>query len=819
MATLETISLEIKANANGAGKEISALVGNIRSLSKAVTNALSPLTSFKDALNVGNQIQNINSSIKDTGKAATAATQSTRHYSGVLSQIGRIAKMMVIRTAVRALIKGFQQSWQAAYQFSRQMNGSFAKAVDATRTMIADTTTSLIKTFAPVLEAMVPVIYTITQAIQWLCNQIQALLQLLGLTSDMFGASTENINKYYGSTNKASKANKNLLASWDELNVIQSKNSGAGGGGYTPGALKDLVSKEVDGIMQIIVGEAMLGLGLILACTGHFGLGIGMMLVGASAIAKTVTTDWNKLPNNVKKTINTITGVVGVASLALGAIFLCTGHIGMGLGLLAIGALNLGIAYASDDGGENIVNRVKSIIKKVLEIATISLLAIGVIMLCMGNPLGIALIAGGLVAFGASVAMNWDGDLVSSIKTTLGNIKDTFFQVWDSIDSKVTEVWNSITKWWEDSGLGEKVRTAWSGVSTFFQELFGNAEDGTGIIGWATTTWKGLETWWNTNVAEAIEKEGAWGGVKAFFSALFKDIGDGCSLVWEDIKKWWNSTEIGKDINKAWESVSDFFSTLFGGTEVPGSIADYANDAWIAVSTWWDENIYQNVKTAWDSVTTFFSTLFGSGEGSIEDFFNGMWSNVSLLWGDILTNVQNAWGSIGLWFYNNVTVPVSNFFIDCVNGIIDGLNFFVRALNSLSINIPALDFGFLGKTQAVHLGFNIAEIQKMEKLQPVASFADGGYGIPKGDMFIANERGAELVGQMGGKTTVANQQQIIEGISSGVSAANAEQNRLLSQQNDLLRALLDKEWNIEPSAAWGKHNQRSNEMWAMVTGR
>ena len=103
----------------------------------------------------------------------------------------------------------------------------------------------------------------------------------------------------------------------------------------------------------------------------------------------------------------------------------------------------------------------------------------------------------------------------------------------------------------------------------------------------------------------------------------------------------------------------------------------------------------------------------------------------------------------------------------------------------------------------------------------IAELATGAYSIPNGDLFIANEQGAALVGNLNGKTTVANQGQIIAGISSGVRDANAEQNALLRRQNELLLGILEKSGNIsvEPSASWGRFNQRSAEMWSMATGR
>ena len=63
-------------------------------------------------------------------------------------------------------------------------------------------------------------------------------------------------------------------------------------------------------------------------------------------------------------------------------------------------------------------------------------------------------------------------------------------------------------------------------------------------------------------------------------------------------------------------------------------------------------------------------------------------------------------------------------------------------------------------------------------------------------MFIAREAGAEMVGSIGRRTAVANNDQIVAGIASGVAEANDEQNVLLREQNDLLRALLQKDSGV-----------------------
>jgi prefoldin subunit 5 len=109
-------------------------------------------------------------------------------------------------------------------------------------------------------------------------------------------------------------------------------------------------------------------------------------------------------------------------------------------------------------------------------------------------------------------------------------------------------------------------------------------------------------------------------------------------------------------------------------------------------------------------------------------------------------------------------------------------------------------------------------------MRNVRGYATGGY--PKsGELFLARENGSpEMVGKMGGNTAVANNEQIVTGISSGVSKgvsdANREQNALLREQNDLLRRLLQKEFTAEvsPSAEFGRVVAKSSRMYEKVYG-
>jgi hypothetical protein len=97
----------------------------------------------------------------------------------------------------------------------------------------------------------------------------------------------------------------------------------------------------------------------------------------------------------------------------------------------------------------------------------------------------------------------------------------------------------------------------------------------------------------------------------------------------------------------------------------------------------------------------------------------------------------------------------------------------------------------------------------------VPLFASGGFP-EQGQMFIAREAGAEMVGNIGRKTAVVNNDQIVASISGGVAEANEEQNALLREQNSLLRALLDKESGVYLD---GKHLTNSVEKYQRERGR
>ncbi len=126
--------------------------------------------------------------------------------------------------------------------------------------------------------------------------------------------------------------------------------------------------------------------------------------------------------------------------------------------------------------------------------------------------------------------------------------------------------------------------------------------------------------------------------------------------------------------------------------------------------------------------------------------------------------------SYAAWSLNDN--PITNFVRRMANSIIGIINRVVDAINNV-FHISFRGLSVLGKE--VVPAFNA----RLVNIPHVPTFADGGF-VDEGQLFIARESGAEMVGNIGRKTAVANNDQIVESVSQGVyeavQRANGENN-------------------------------------------
>ena len=123
------------------------------------------------------------------------------------------------------------------------------------------------------------------------------------------------------------------------------------------------------------------------------------------------------------------------------------------------------------------------------------------------------------------------------------------------------------------------------------------------------------------------------------------------------------------------------------------------------------------------------------------------------------------------------------------------------------------------KASFTTMASNAMIVSDPKTITALKGYADGGYP-ETGSVFLAGERGAELVSSSSTGTQVANRDQIAASMQAGMEAATAEQNAILREQNALLQAILEKDTSITTdsiSNALGRSNIRAGRT-VVVTG-
>lgn len=759
----------------------------------------------EQAMNIRKVTDELRRMEEEQNRASTTTAKSTASAHKFGSSIARMAKSLLIRTALRALMRAFSDAWTAAYNYSHAMGGQFAQNVDKLRGAVAGTAINLVTAFAPALNAIVPIVNVVAGAIQYLCNLIKQLFSLLGMSSEFFGVSAESINNYSKAAGGGGSSTKGMLAAFDELNVIQSQGGGGGGGGAGAKGMtfvSDIVSDEM-ARLQMIVGESMIGIGLLLACTGHVPLGVAMIAIGAAAIVKTVVNDWGGLSQQVKDEIGNIMAIAAGAFIALGLILACFGHVGLGVGLIAAGVANL-VGLAAISG--SISEEVRKTLANITKIAGASMLALGVILLCFGQiPLGIGLLIAGAGSLAASLALDTGSTAIFEIiGNFLGAVVSMFTDAWNEVTKVIRNAWNAVSLWF--SSAADKIKGAWKGATNWLREIW--------VVLEATISnaWDTVSQWFKSAVSAVTR---AWSSAVTWLSGVWNTVESAISTAWDCVSEWFKPALSA--IGRAWSTAVSWLENAWD------NISSAISWAWTAFTSWIGD-IMSPLKRAWDAATQW---LYKIWEG-ISCVIETAWGKVEQWWGDISSSFSTAWSGVEAFFQ-----PLADI-VSEIAGWIDSIlknnviNFTINIARNITETITTVKKMTTPGTTENNVTTTNKEVLRdsgwlgglMAGALDVLGFANGGYDIPKGEIFVAQEAGAELVGEINGKTSVANQQQIMEGISMGVERANAEQNALLRQQNDLLRGILEKEtvFRFGASSAFGRVAQQSLDMYANAVG-
>lgn len=629
--------------------------------------------------------------------------------------------------------------------------------------------------FIPALNAILPYAIAVVQVIREIANALANLagfklteVDYSGVNSAAVGAGSlaDNLDDAAG----AAKKLKQYTAGFDELNVF-APNTGSGSGAGAGGAggfdfdlptydfLGDAVQTRIGEIKKMIedtlaeittiVSGFMLAVGAILVVTGvNIPLGVGLMAAGAVGLAATVGLNWTAMSSELASTLALITGVVGGFLLALGAIMAFSGaNLPLGIALMALGGASL--VSAAVINWHNSDQHLTDALTTLTGVLAGASLAVGAMLAFTGvaTGLGIALMAVGAVTLVSAAALNWNS-------------------IPDALASPLSRVGLLVS----GATLALGAILAFSGCMPLGIALM--AIGATSLVSVMALNWNGLSD----------EIQNVIAIITTVVSVAFLAIGAALAFSGANIPLGLallaaGAVTMGTAIMPNWNDLSDnvqqkisMITTVVGGALLAvGAILALSGIALplgLGLMAAGALSLGAVATLNWDFVVNSIK--------KVVSVITGILSGALIVLG-VLLCLSGAGVGLGLavlaaglslsyaaWTLDDNPITrfvrqMANSIIGLVNGVIDAINdMFHIQFNGLSVMgitlIPAFDI-------------------RLVDIPHIPFFEDGGFPN-EGQLFIAREAGAEMVGAMGRRTAVANNDQIVEGISAGVSIAN-----------------------------------------------
>ena len=629
--------------------------------------------------------------------------------------------------------------------------------------------------FIPALNAILPYAIAVVQVIREIANALANLagfklteVDYSGVNSAAVGAGSlaDNLDDAAG----AAKKLKQYTAGFDELNVF-APNTGSGSGAGAGGAggfdfdlptydfLGDAVQTRIGEIKKMIedtlaeittiVSGFMLAVGAILVVTGvNIPLGVGLMAAGAVGLAATVGLNWTAMSSELASTLALITGVVGGFLLALGAIMAFSGaNLPLGIALMALGGASL--VTAAVINWHNSDRHLTDALTTLTGVLAGASLAVGAMLAFTGvaTGLGIALMAVGAVTLVSAAALNWNS-------------------IPDALASPLSRVGLLVS----GATLALGAILAFSGCMPLGIALM--AIGATSLVSVMALNWNGLSD----------EIQNVIAIITTVVSVAFLAIGAALAFSGANIPLGLallaaGAVTMGTAIMPNWNDLSDnvqqkisMITTVVGGA----LLAVGAILALSGVALPLGLGLMAAGALSLGAVATLNWDFVVNSIKKVVSVITGILGGALIVLG-VLLCLSGAGVGLGLavlaaglslsyaaWTLDDNPITrfvrqMANSIIGLVNGVIDAINdMFHIQFNGLSVMgitlIPAFDI-------------------RLVDIPHIPFFEDGGFPN-EGQLFIAREAGAEMVGAMGRRTAVANNDQIVEGISAGVSVAN-----------------------------------------------
>lgn len=483
------------------------------------------------AADVKGQIRQITPASKAMNSALESAQKNVDEFGRRLKRI--VASALVFNVVNKAL--SAMKNWMSKVILSN----------DEARASIAKLKGALLTLAQPIVEVIIPAFIALVNVLTRIISVVAQIVSLLfGKTASGSKQAAKNLDKETKALEGVGSAADDAagsLAGFDEINTIQTENSGGGGGGASTDIAPDfdfdtsMSEKQLENLLNLVelIGAALaawkissaLGLGM----KGF--LGILVAVYSAIQYAKGLFDAW---VNGVSwdNFMQMVAGAVGVAA----GLALAFGPVAAGISLVVtgIGMLITGFHDAMENGW-NLQNTL-------LSIAGILATGIG-IGLITGSfiPALIAGIAGLLLAL--TVATGHGEELLQGVRDVMQGFLDFFTGIFTGDIDKAADGIRKIVE-----GLKEIVLSVVAGIKDGFLSFLNWLDQKTngkfkGIIDFVAGLWSDMyDSISNTlgNIMDAVKT--IFGGVVDFIAGVFT-----------------------ADWDRAWQGVKSIFTGLWNG--------------------------------------------------------------------------------------------------------------------------------------------------------------------------------------------------------------------------------------------------------------
>lgn len=576
--------------------------------------------------------------------------------------------------------------------------------------------------FIPILNAVLPVAIAVVQVITMLAQSIASLFGIklevdfskASAGASSLGSAIEDTESGLGGASKKAKDLKKTLLGIDELNVLPDQSSGGGGG----------------------------------SGAGAGGGGFDFELPTYDFIGEATNQRIQEITEKIKEWLGIADGINSWSDLfesRLGKILIIVGAIGTAFGLWKIGT-GLYAAFSAISTAIGTASGAWTGFSTAVTTAT-----------------GVSL--GPILAVVAAIVAVVAG--LTAVYLTNDKVKESVDNAVASIGENLVPIFEYVT----DTVLPD-LRKAWDELLVILRPL------GEWVKKVFTSIWEDMLIpaleWIANDVLPAVKEtfQNLWEKVMVPFGTFLGSVMSPAVEKLSEVLTWlWEYVVvplaqcIGGVFSTAWKNIVK----IFNETVIPR-----VNKVISVIQFLWNNVLSPVVNFLWSVLAPGFKTVFEGISEKINATKNVFQGLLNFVTGVFTGDWKQAWNGVVQTFkgvfsglksalktpLNSALSVVESF----INKIINGWNSLKRSINKMSLKVP----DWLGGGT---VGFNLGMSSRIS----LPRLADGGM-VNTGQMFVAREAGPELVGTIGGRTAVVNNDQIVESVAQGVYRAFVQAN-------------------------------------------